>query len=152
MVNNQPTNAGTTGDLGSIPGLRRSLGEGNGNPLQHYCLGNPMDRGAWQAIVHGVAKTWTQLSTWTTATPLLEQTKSGTQASQTLVRMWTNRNSHHCWWERNVVQPLWKMVWWFLGKADKLIPHAWSSSCNSLVFIQRNWKFISPEKPAHGCL
>ena len=37
-------------------------GEGNGNPLQYYCLENPMDRGAWQAIVHGVTKSWTRLS------------------------------------------------------------------------------------------
>ena len=44
------------GDLGSIPGLGRSPGEGNGNPLQYPCLGNPMDTGAWQATVHGVTK------------------------------------------------------------------------------------------------
>ena len=43
-------------DLSSIPGLGRSPGEGNGNPLQYSCLGNPMDRGAWQATIHGVAK------------------------------------------------------------------------------------------------
>ena len=47
------------GDLSSIPGSGRSPGEGNGNPLQYPCLGNPMDRGAWQAIVHGVAKSYT---------------------------------------------------------------------------------------------
>ena len=47
------------GDPGSIPGLGRSPGEGNGNPLQDYCLENPMDRGAWKATVHGVAKSWT---------------------------------------------------------------------------------------------
>ena len=47
------------GDPGSIPGLGRSLGEGNGNPLQYYCLENPLDRGAWQATVHGVAKSQT---------------------------------------------------------------------------------------------
>ena len=41
---------------GLIPGLGRSPGEGNGNPLQYSCLGNPMDRGDWRAIVHGVAK------------------------------------------------------------------------------------------------
>ena len=46
----------STGDLGSIPGLGRFPGEGNGNPLQYSCLKNPMDRGAWQATVHGVAK------------------------------------------------------------------------------------------------
>ena len=44
------------GDPGLIPGLGRSPGEGNGNPLQCYCLKNPMDRGAWQATVHGVAR------------------------------------------------------------------------------------------------
>ena len=44
------------GDLGSIPGSGRSPGEGSGNPLQYSRLGNPMDRGAWQATVHGVAK------------------------------------------------------------------------------------------------
>ena len=42
------------GDLGSIPGSRRSPGEGNGNPLQYYCLENPMDRGAWRATVNGI--------------------------------------------------------------------------------------------------
>ena len=44
------------GDQDLIPGLGRSPGEGNGNPLQYSCLGNPMDRGAWWATVHGVAK------------------------------------------------------------------------------------------------
>ena len=43
-------------DMGSIPGSGRSPGEGNGSPLQYSCLGNPMDRGAWQTTVHGVAK------------------------------------------------------------------------------------------------
>ena len=45
-----------SGDTGSIPGLERSPGEGNGNPLQYSCLGNAMDRGTWQATVHGVIK------------------------------------------------------------------------------------------------
>ena len=53
------------GDLGSIPGSGRSPGEGNGNPLQYYCLKNPMDRGAWLATVHGVAKSQTRLSDFT---------------------------------------------------------------------------------------
>ena len=51
-----------TGDLGSIPGLGRSPRDGNGNPLQYSCLDNPMDRGAWWATVHGVAKSRTRLS------------------------------------------------------------------------------------------
>ena len=58
MVKNPPANAG---DVGSIPGLRRSLGGGNGKPLQYSCLGNLMDRVAWQATVHGVTKSQTQL-------------------------------------------------------------------------------------------
>ena len=49
-------------DLSLIPRLGRSPGEGNGNPLQYSCLENPMDRGAWWAIVQGVAKSWTWLS------------------------------------------------------------------------------------------
>ena len=49
----------TSGDPGSVPGLKRSPGEGNENPLQYSCLENPMDRGAWKATVHGVARSWT---------------------------------------------------------------------------------------------
>ena len=50
------------GELGSIPGSGRSPGGGHGNPLQYFCMGNPMDRGAWGATVHGVAKSWIRLS------------------------------------------------------------------------------------------
>ena len=53
MVKNLPANAG---EVGSVSGSGRSPGEGNGNPLQCTCLGNPMDRGAWQATVHGSQK------------------------------------------------------------------------------------------------
>ena len=59
------------GDLGSIPGLGRSPGERNVNPLQYSCLENPMDRGAWWATVHGVAKSRTQLSDLTSLTAVL---------------------------------------------------------------------------------
>ena len=55
------------GDVGSIPGLGRSLGAGNVNPFLYPCLENPMDRGAWQAIVHGVAHEWNlteRLTSW----------------------------------------------------------------------------------------
>ena len=57
--------ASNAGDLGSIPGWGRSPGEGNGNPLQYSCLENPMDRAAWQATAHGVAKSRTRLSGFT---------------------------------------------------------------------------------------
>ena len=56
VVKNPPANAGDIGDEGSIPAWGRSPGEGNGNPLQYSCLGNPLDRGAWWATVHGAAK------------------------------------------------------------------------------------------------
>ena len=52
----QVKNPASAGDKGSIPALGRSPGGVNGNPLQYSCLGNPMDRGGWQAMVHGVAK------------------------------------------------------------------------------------------------
>ena len=55
-------NVGDTRDAGSIPGLGRSPGAGNGDPLQYSCLENPMDREAWRATVHGVAKSRTQVS------------------------------------------------------------------------------------------
>ena len=54
MVKHLPANAGDVRDTGSIPGLGRSPGGGHGNPLQHSCLENPMDRGAWRATVHRV--------------------------------------------------------------------------------------------------
>ena len=61
MVKNPPANDGD-GDVGLIPGLGRSSGVGNGNPLQYSCLENSLDRRAWRATVHGVAKIQTQLS------------------------------------------------------------------------------------------
>ena len=62
---NPPANAG---DAGSIPGLGRSPGEGNSNPLQYSCLGNPMDREGWRAIVHNITKESDIISDSTTTT------------------------------------------------------------------------------------
>ena len=59
MVKNPPANVGDTRDSGSIPGLGRSPGKGNGNTLQYSWLGDPMDRGVWRATVHGLAKSQT---------------------------------------------------------------------------------------------
>ena len=56
MVKNPPVNARDVMDAGLIPGLGRSPEEGNGNPFQYSCLGNPVDKGAWQATVHRVAE------------------------------------------------------------------------------------------------
>ena len=62
VVKTLPANAGDVGEACSISGSGRSPGGGNGNPLQYSCLGNPMDRGAWQATVYGITKSWTPLS------------------------------------------------------------------------------------------
>ena len=62
MVKNLPANEEDARDVGLIPGLGRFPGGGNGNPLQYSCLENSMDRGAWWDTVHGVTKSWTQLS------------------------------------------------------------------------------------------
>ena len=61
MVKNLPANEGDSEDTGSISALGRAPGKGKGNPLQCSCLENPMDRGAWWAKVHRVAKSWTRL-------------------------------------------------------------------------------------------
>ena len=61
MVKNPPANTGDIRDTGSIPRSGRIPGEGNDNPLQYYCMENSMDKGAWWAIVHGVAKRRTRL-------------------------------------------------------------------------------------------
>ena len=62
VVETSPANARDTGDAGSIPELGKKPGKENGNPLQYPSLENTMERGAWLAIVHGVAKSWTRLS------------------------------------------------------------------------------------------
>ena len=67
-VKNLPANAGDLRDAGSVPGLRRSPGKGHGNPFQYSCLKNPMERGAWQATVHRVEESQTQLKGFSTHT------------------------------------------------------------------------------------
>ena len=79
MVKNLPANAGAAG---SIPGPRKSPGEGNGNPLQYSHLGNPVNRGAWQATVHGSQKCWKQLRDWTVKKPSFTKTPRGSPRTQ----------------------------------------------------------------------
>ena len=62
MVKNLLANSGDTGEAVSIPRQGRSSGVGNGNPLQHSCLENPMDRGSWLVTIYGVTTSWKQLS------------------------------------------------------------------------------------------
>ena len=73
VVKNPPADARDSGDVSLIPGSGRSSGGGHGNPLQCSCLENPMDRGAWQAIIHGLTKSWTQLKQVSTRAVLLGQ-------------------------------------------------------------------------------
>ena len=80
VVKNLPVNAGDARSEGLIPGSGRSPGEGHSNPLQYSCLENPMDRGSLWANLHGVTKSWTQLSTHActnTRTPLLRYLPNG---------------------------------------------------------------------------
>ena len=70
MVKNPPANVGDTRAAGSIPGWGKSPGVGNGNPLQYSCLENSLDGGAWQATVHGVARTWARPSTHAQRVPV----------------------------------------------------------------------------------
>ena len=65
VVKNPPANVGDPREVGLTPGSRKSPGGGHGNPLQYSCLENPMERGAWQVTVNGVAKSRTQLSNYT---------------------------------------------------------------------------------------
>ena len=68
VIKNLPANAGDVRDTGSIPASGRSLGRGHGNSLQYSCLENPTDRGAWQATVHGITQSWTQMKRLSTHT------------------------------------------------------------------------------------
>ena len=70
MVKNPPAKAGDERDVGSVPGSGRYPGEGHGNPRQYFCLGNPMDRGAWWATVHKVTESRTQVKRLSTISVL----------------------------------------------------------------------------------
>ena len=87
VVKNLPANAG---EVGSNPQLGRSPGEGNGNPLQYSFLGNPIDRGAWWATVHGVEKSQTQMSSWA-----LRHAQVCPGQSEFVCRTSVNRSQHH---------------------------------------------------------
>ena len=85
VVRNTPANADDIRDAGSIPGSERSPGGGHGNPLQYSCLENPMDRGAWQATIHEVAKSQIQvkqLPSWSNPCGLTEPSHSKVSAKK----------------------------------------------------------------------
>ena len=103
--------ASNAGDLGSIPGSRRSSGEGNGNPLQYSCLENPMGGGAWWATVHGVSKSLTWLSDLTFLQGILPSQKCASPVSPALAK----QTLHH-WaaWEAQFI-----CIFFFLGSPYK---------------------------------
>ena len=96
------------GDLGSIPGLGRSPGEGNGNPLQDYCLENPMDRGAWEATAHGVAKSRTRLSDFA-FTPYLASVRIHLCDFLAVIE------------KKSAIDDLWTTFPWLLVQAEQVI-------------------------------
>ena len=85
----------SAGDPGSIPGSGRYAGEGNGNPLQYSCLENPLDRGAWQATVCGVAKSRTRLSNFTLIGMVLNWTFSNKKFHKSKTLFWKKGFSQH---------------------------------------------------------
>ena len=87
VVKNLSANAGDAGGVGLIPGSGRSPGGGKGNPLQNSCLENPMDRGAWWATVHSVAKSWTWLKQLSTAQHIYIHTHI-----YVIAQSWKNKN------------------------------------------------------------
>ena len=89
MVKNPPANTGAAGDTGLNPGSGRSPGGGNGHPLQYSCQDNPMDRGAWQAAVHGVEESdFFKLKSHTT-----EVTEQGTTLN---IQRWISAHVRAC--------------------------------------------------------
>ena len=85
MVKNLPANAG---DVGSVPGLGRYLGEGNGNPLQYSCLGNLMDEGSWWAAVYGAAQSRTRLKRLSSSSSSSNPTLEKEMAAHTSTLTW----------------------------------------------------------------
>ena len=92
-----------------ISGLGRSPGGGNGNPFQYSCLKNPMDRGAWQARVHGVTKSWTQL-----------KQLSSMYTSQWQVKLWPHTHTHTHTHTHRTVQNF------YFVREDRLLLHSWA--------------------------
>ena len=93
VVKNLPASTGDVKDAGLIPGLGRPPGKGNGNPLQYYCLENPVDRVTWQAIIHGISKIWTRLEwlgTWARTSWVISLSY---QVSTSLSKKWELKTS-----------------------------------------------------------
>ena len=108
VIKNLPTNAGDAGDSGLIPGLGRSPGKRNGNPLQCSCLQNPTDSRAWGATVHGVkrvkndwatehAHTWLLTCPWLSISSTVQWARSAKYFSQDIAKLKCNGTQHSMW-------------------------------------------------------
>ena len=103
VVRNPPTNARDIRDTGSIPGLGGSPGGGHGSPLQYSCLENPMDRGAWQDTVHGVAKSQAQLKRLSTHLALVVNLPASAGDSRHRFDPWVGRIPWSRKWQHTAV-------------------------------------------------
>ena len=134
------------GDPGLIPGSRRSSGEGNGNPLQYSRLENPMDRRAWWATVHGVAKSWTRLSDFTFTFFILSGVISPLISSSILGTYWPG--------EFIFVSYLFSFSycsWGSQGKHTVVVCHSllqWTTFCQNSPPSPVSW--VAPHGMAHS--
>ena len=133
VIKNPPANAGDARDVGSIPGSGRSPGVGNGHPLQYFCLENPMNRGAWRATVHGVAK----IQTWLSRHALTHITWYGRRESLLLTR--TRAPAAWKW------KPIPYFVFWTSGKLRALLYYS-----TVLVYFLRAYETFEIWKKSIG--
>ena len=131
MIIKRPAKEEVIREEGSIPGSGRSPGEGNGNSLRYSCLENPTDRGAWRAMVHSVAKSWTRLNDYT------QREKEGVSpfavpppSLSTTVCKWAVLWSFSSWYIRKTPKPHSdnKFSSWFLCQVWSGFRHSYSAS------------------------
>ena len=123
-------------DPGSIPALGRSPGEGNGNPLQYSCLENPMDREAWQAPIHGVAKSQTWLSDFTFTFNQIQMWELDHKEA------WAPENWSFCFFVFFLIDPFELWCW------KRLVRVPWTARRSNQSIL----KEISPEYPLEGLM
>ena len=136
------------GESGSVPGLGRSPGEGNGNPLQYSCLENPMEGGAWWATVHGVSKSQTRLSHFTSLDS--EGLCLNLKDTQFEVR----RGKYRQLSKKQIY--LYQLICWWICKFQLFLKHIYTI-CIRLFWIRGSYThfpnilIIRPVLPAHAC-
>ena len=139
----------SAGDLGAMPGLGRSLGEGNGNPFQYSCLENPMERGIWRASVHGITKSWTWLK-WPTLSLHFHVPRSGILGWYSSFIFWFLRNLHTVLLEKAMAPHSSTLAWnipWMEepGRLQSMgslrVRHDWATSLSLFTFMhwRRKW-------------